>query len=249
MDLSTPMDVWPIICSANSSHQLDTAPQILSWFNEWIVRSKSSMFPDSAEKCIAFLHTFFFQDSSVERTCTSENGITTFCKVFDIIWSATLHQFPSGLCGYVPHHFSSFPGPRNDQMSSLKSFSRNLWLLWNSKCTVNDVVEHRHEQNSFPQIVLDFSESFVSVVVHPGKIFHSTLNWLSIDSRQLCVLVGLLKFSDPAFPLVIRFWMAVHLSQTQHRIWVDMHFCFRPLDRLTMTQSRSHPRRESAKSS
>ena len=41
------------------------------------------------------------------------------------------------------------------------------------------------------------------------------LNKVCIDSRQLCILVWLLKFSDLAFPFFIRFWMTMHLSQMQ----------------------------------
>ena len=45
----------------NSAHQLGTAPWVLSWFAERIVRNKSSVFDASALKCMVSLFYFLFR--------------------------------------------------------------------------------------------------------------------------------------------------------------------------------------------
>ena len=54
------------------------------------------------------------------------------------------------------------------------------------------------------------------------------LNWLYIHFRiTLCThcFGGSLGVH---FPLLVRFWMIIHLPQTLNWIWVDAYFCFRP---------------------
>ena len=250
MDLSTPRDVWPGICSANSPHQLDTAPWILSCFAEWIERSKSSMFTDSVVKCVVFLPPFRLKILRLSALVPRNMGWRLSAK-FLIIWSASLSHFPSGWWRVrsIPFFFTC--KTEEWPMSSLKSFCvishffgiRNT-VQWNFiLCPIN-VFEHRHEYNSSLKLFWIYSSSLQIFL----NLCENFKRWLSIDFRQLCVLVWLLKLSDLAFPLFIRFWMTVHLSQTQDRIWVDMHFS-RPLNCLIMTQSRFHPRRRKCISS
>ena len=43
----------------NCSHQFETAPEILSWFTEWMIRNECSVFEASALKCMVSLSFFF----------------------------------------------------------------------------------------------------------------------------------------------------------------------------------------------
>ena len=101
----------------------------------------------------------------------------------------------------------------------------------------------------FRQFVLDlfveFPDLFGSFDVSPTmwivEHIRLHLNWFSIDAKSLCVLVGFLGVSELPYPFFIRYWMKIHLSQTQNWISVDMYRDFRPRDYLIVTRNRSRP--------
>ena len=79
---------WP-----NSSHQLETAPWILSWFAEWLVRKKSSVSETSALKCMVSLLFFLLRISQTQSTGALEYWVTSFFESFHHLCGCESH-FP-----------------------------------------------------------------------------------------------------------------------------------------------------------
>ena len=162
MHLCTSKDVWPSIFSANLSHQLDNAPKILSWFTEWIVRSINSLVPESAVKN-SVSSWFSLQYSSVERTCTSEYWMTTFCKMLFISrteewpmsspksFCAISHEIQ---CGEFPFFVQAMPF--NIDMNRILTSNCSGFIRWAFR--------------SF------WISPTISIVVNPGKILQTTLH-------------------------------------------------------------------------
>ena len=61
----------------NCSHQFETAPYIVSWFTEWMIRNKSSVFEASSLKCMVSLFFLFVQGSTTQSSDTLEYWMTS----------------------------------------------------------------------------------------------------------------------------------------------------------------------------
>ena len=77
----------------------------------------------------------------------------------------------------------------------------------------NNVVEHRHEYNSSLKLIWIYSVS-VQILLNMSQNLNRYESWesmplelngFSINSRQCCVLVGLLEILNLFFPLGVRF--------------------------------------------
>ena len=197
---SLPVLTWQVL---HSSHKSETAPWILSWLTEIIVRKTVSIVPTSAQKCIGNFPPPLLL--SVPR----DNGLVarkTRCPLspnfFIIIISATLSRSHCGRLSWVEYHFFSDPGTEEWPSSWWKSsrLNRNkvgdrfafLLIVLRSPW---DVVEHRHEDDpsctGFSLICLTWNSWTLLQELQCSESWgHIPLefNWLTINFVQSSVL-------------------------------------------------------------
>ena len=104
----------------NCSHQFATAQQILSWFTEWMIRNKSSVFEASALKCLVALLFFFFRITRLKALILLCTGWPV-CLNRSTIWAAV-----------VPFSFR-YIRKSSKLLLFVSIFSRIPWLFLNSK--------------------------------------------------------------------------------------------------------------------
>ena len=114
------------LSSRNLHNNSKPAPQILSWFIEWMIRNKRSVFEASALKCMVSLPFFFFRIPRLKSTVTPEYWMTC---IFESFHHSSCGIFPSDAYGRVPYHFISSPGPRNVQCPCENLFAYSLTCL------------------------------------------------------------------------------------------------------------------------
>ena len=110
---SLPVLVWQILYS---SHKSETAPWILSWLTEMIMRKKQfqSFHHRHRSVSIIFHLLCFWAFLETMDSWLGKLGVR-FLRILIIIDSATRSNFPPGLSLSVEYHFVSDPSPRNDQ--------------------------------------------------------------------------------------------------------------------------------------
>ena len=69
----------------NCSHQFETAPEILSWFTEWMIPNKSSVF--EALKCMVFFSFQHSQNFTTLSNGTCKDWLTCFLESLYHLWS------------------------------------------------------------------------------------------------------------------------------------------------------------------
>ena len=205
-DLSTPLDVCPGICSTNSSHKLDTAPKILSWFAEWIARSKTSMIADSAVKCIVLLPPFLLKIPRLSALVPRNMGWPLSSKcLLHLIGFSTFHT--------IFLHF------QDREMTNVLTeiFSPDLSLLWNLMYSAMNFPDMNRiipsNCSGFIRRTSSFSWIFwrISIVVNPGT--YSTQAQLILHRFQTALrtrLIVEILWSD----FSIRFRHSLLLSPT-----------------------------------
>ena len=216
---------------ADSSHHLVTAPLILTWFAEWIVRNKSSVRWIRIE-VYGISATFSFQNSTTQSTDALEYWVYSF---FQMSYQLCGNGIPIFLqvCSWEFRTASfSSPGPGNVQCP-VQSMSLNIdmKMIRSSKC---------------PGSLFWFCKSFgvfwrFSSKVSPGNIFHSNSIGSPSIQKKISIWIWLSNFFKMIIPSFVRSWMFLHLLQAIDGIWVDVCFWFRPLDYLIMRKRRSRP--------
>ena len=203
--------VWPRICSAKSSHQLATAPWILSWLAELLERNKSSVSVDSAVNWFVHLPPFLFKTPRFNAKLPRNVGCRlslTFSA-----WQQPLNSIFPQLCTRTFHStFFVFSLAEECPLSTRKPlFLHRSWPFRNSKDTLHNflcpifVVEHRQPVN----LGTIHSNSIGSPLI--------PINSLQALDRE--------KFFESIFPSCMCFKMLGRLSQTQNWIQVDVYFC------------------------
>ena len=131
-DLSTPMDVWPSICSPLFTHHTNSILLRRYWADlpSESCEIKVQCFLDPL-RSVSYFSSFSPKDASIERTCTSEYGMTTFCRVSNYLigFIVTLSLWFMRIRSIPFFHFQD----RGMTNVLAEIFSRNLLLLENSK--------------------------------------------------------------------------------------------------------------------
>ena len=111
----------PEILQASSSHMSATAPQILSWLTEMIVRRTNSAVSSSPQKCIdKCSFSFASQSFSFQSTGSTEYGMSTFTEVEHHVLSDTI-PFSNRLVRVSSVPFLLWSRPRKWPMSVRES--------------------------------------------------------------------------------------------------------------------------------
>ena len=132
-----------------------------------------------------------------------------------------------GLKVSVAFHFVSDPVPRNDQWLEENFFAYSATRVELVRISPCDVVVHRHEDNPFLESFWLTSHGFHNFWISWENLQRSEWWWnhplefhrLSIDSRQLSVLLNVLKLVQFGFPFFV--W----LRETD-----GLFFCHREID-------------------
>ena len=195
-DFSTVDSLWFGVHWANSSHQLDTAPLILSWFAEWIVRHNSSVFDESALKCMVHLPLFFSEFHDSQHWCPWTLGDQFLWNVPHLCGDGISFWFRCVVDSSVPFFFITWAYEWPVSSREPPRVIRDLFetpnaSFWISSLRPIDVIEHWHEGDpSFYmfrlnvlilQVFLDLLED-----LQRGKsweIFHSNSNRFSVNSK------------------------------------------------------------------
>ena len=111
----------------NCSHQFETAPQILSWFTERMIRNKSSVFEASALKCMVSFPFSVLRIPQLNALALVKTGWHLSLNRCTI-WDATESHFLSRGYFAFPYHHSSSPGPKNVQCPCENFFAYVLTL-------------------------------------------------------------------------------------------------------------------------
>ena len=214
----------------NSSHQLETAPEILSWFAEWIVLHKSSVFDESAWKCMVSLLFSFLRIPHNSKHWASwklDDWYLWIVPLFEWPWKPI---FPSGVLLRVPYRFISSPGPRNVQSPRENLFAYFLTFSeFETHCSEFPLFVHSMSLNIDMKMIRSSKSSGsmfrscmsfcvfwrISNVASPGISLE--LNRFSINSKQISGRIGLSKLFYLIFPSSIRFWIIWHFLQAQLR--------------------------------
>ena len=164
---------------------------------------------------------FSFQCSSVQRTCTSECGMTTLL--------ALLNQL---IGSHLPSEILSFPGPKK---VLAEIFLRNLSLLWNSKYGAVNVLSFSNQCHwtltwigFFPRTVVDLFVEFSGL---SGLVWESHSMWMlgkySTQTRLLLhrshitlICVGFLEVLKLIFVHSIVETFSISNARSQINLWV-----------------------------
>ena len=160
--------------------------------------------------------------------------------------SATWLHSLSGLCVRFHTPFSAHPGPRNDHCpfwifsypDTNAGFSMQSDLFFSLPHTMSlyiDMTMIRSVKCSGGQfispIIFWIFWSNCNVVC-PGKIFHSSHHWFSVNPMKLTVQKGIFSFH---LSMASEYWWI--LPRQRHRIRDDENFCCRQLDCPVVQQS------------
>ena len=226
----------------NSSHQLETAPKTLSWFAEWIVRNKSSVFEASALKCMVSLLLFSeFHDLSTDALEYWMIGL--FESFHHLCGDRIPSSFRCFIVSSIPLPFVSRtekrPVPVRESFRVFLDFSefkykflhflflsnRCRWTLtwrWSGlripkvRCSVFATHSGSLEESAMTQVL--------------GKYWTRTQSVLHRFQIILCMKQW--KCFNLIFPSSICFWVFWHCSQAWEGIREDVYFCLRPIDHL-----------------
>ena len=97
----------------------------LSWFTEWIIRNKSSLFDESPLKCMVSLPFFLFRIPRLKTLMLLNTGWPVSLNLCTILLAVESHS-PLGECEDVPYHFFSDPRLRNVQCPGEDLFAKFL---------------------------------------------------------------------------------------------------------------------------
>ena len=150
---------------------------------------------------------------------------------------AVLSHSPSGLWGWVPYHFSSDPGPRNDQRHSgnlraysvtLRPFALQFSVFPRLVQSVSLYIDMKMMRPlKLLCFTLWFSHHLLKLIENSQcseswEIFPLELHRLPVDPIQIFEITCSQKPFDPAFPEFV--WFITDASQTQHWVGKDVGF-------------------------
>ena len=193
------------------------------------------MFSSLPLKWIDFLPCPLLRNSSLSQALEARNIGWPVREKLSIISSALRSRDPSRLSVYVPHHFSSNPGPKKDQWprGNLRTYSATVCELYSHLslfpflCPRN-VNVHWHEDDPVYE-VLRFTLRRPNVVT-PGNIFHS--DSVGMPSIRFISLKWL--FSE--HHLIVLFQVAQ--SRRRRRLW--RWWSDEPLNTTSLSTCTSH---------
>ena len=206
----------PESLQASSSHIFATAPWILSWLTEKIVRRTTSAVSSSPQQCIDnALFPLLFSFPRSKALDPRKTGRPLSMKLIINVLSDTVSHFPFGLYVWVPYHFFSDPGPRNDQCpcANLLAYSGTIRESRNTQFFVSffspyNVVVDPHEDDSSWEL-LKFTLFLCHHVPDPSENLQCSESWeicppelhrLPVDSIQFSTLRWIHKPIDFLLP-------------------------------------------------
>ena len=178
-----------------SSHESETAPHILSWLTEIIVRKTVSTVSSSTQMCIDNFPRPLLWNTPLDYGLVDRKTGNPLSPNWIIISSATLSQSFWGLLSWTENHFLFDPGPRNDHLPDENLFAQiETSLALNSHFSLS-LDHHEMSLNIDMKIIrpVKFSGCTLNLdrnswillqscnVVNPWKILHSN----SIDSPSI----------------------------------------------------------------